>query len=207
MQIFITLRHLVAEISRFKFDDYRVIHTGASDLKYFWAVYVISARTSRKWKHCLPYTRYILFTLFYNAQNKDLSIMNKRLHQTVAFMICIFLNVVLVCLVISLKFINNKFVHSLLNSTTTPCMVLLLLPQVPAGETTPPYQLLPGCAPCHAAREGLVRGRVDSPVPHHPRLFLSFRLGCISSRARSHASKAGLWNSLPRVIRCYDLHT
>ena len=36
MQIFIMLRHLVAEISRFKFDDYRVIRTGASDLKHFW---------------------------------------------------------------------------------------------------------------------------------------------------------------------------
>ena len=35
MQIFIMLRHSVAEISRFKFDDYRVIHTGASDLKLF----------------------------------------------------------------------------------------------------------------------------------------------------------------------------
>ena len=36
MQIFIMLRHLVAEISRFKFDDYRVIRTGASALKLFW---------------------------------------------------------------------------------------------------------------------------------------------------------------------------
>ena len=36
MQIVITLRHLVAEISRFTFDDYRVTHTGASDLKLFW---------------------------------------------------------------------------------------------------------------------------------------------------------------------------
>ena len=35
MQIFIMLRHLVAEISRFKFDDYRVIRTRASDLKLF----------------------------------------------------------------------------------------------------------------------------------------------------------------------------
>ena len=35
MQIFIMLRHLVAEISRFKFDDYRVIGTGASNLKLF----------------------------------------------------------------------------------------------------------------------------------------------------------------------------
>ena len=35
MQIFIMLRHLVAEISRFKFVDYRVIRTGASDLKLF----------------------------------------------------------------------------------------------------------------------------------------------------------------------------
>ena len=35
MQIFIMLRLLVAEISRFKFDDYRVIRTGASDLKNF----------------------------------------------------------------------------------------------------------------------------------------------------------------------------
>ena len=37
--MFIMLRHLVAEISRFKLDDYRVIPTGASDLKLFWAVY------------------------------------------------------------------------------------------------------------------------------------------------------------------------
>ena len=35
MQIFFMLRHLVAEISRFKFDDYRVIRTGASDQKNF----------------------------------------------------------------------------------------------------------------------------------------------------------------------------
>ena len=35
VQIFIMLRHLVAEISRFKFDDYRVIRTGASDLNLF----------------------------------------------------------------------------------------------------------------------------------------------------------------------------
>ena len=35
MQIFMMLRHLVAEISRFKFDDYRVIRTGANDLKLF----------------------------------------------------------------------------------------------------------------------------------------------------------------------------
>ena len=41
MQIFIMLRHLVVEISRFKFDDYRVIRTGASDLKLFWGgVYI-----------------------------------------------------------------------------------------------------------------------------------------------------------------------
>ena len=40
MHIFIMLRHLVAEISRFKFDDYRVTRTGASDLKLFWAVYI-----------------------------------------------------------------------------------------------------------------------------------------------------------------------
>ena len=106
---------------------------------------VISAKTSRKWKHCLPYTRWILSILFYNAHNKYLPIMNTRLHQTVACTICIFWNDALVCLVISLKFINTEFVHSLLNSITTPCMVLLLLPEVPAGETAPPYQLLPGC--------------------------------------------------------------
>ena len=35
MQIFIMLWHLVAEISRFKFDDYRVSRTEASDLKLF----------------------------------------------------------------------------------------------------------------------------------------------------------------------------
>ena len=35
MQIFIILRHLVAKISRFKFDDHSVIRTGASDLKLF----------------------------------------------------------------------------------------------------------------------------------------------------------------------------
>ena len=35
MQIFIMLRHLVAEISRFKFDDYLVIGKGASDIKLF----------------------------------------------------------------------------------------------------------------------------------------------------------------------------
>ena len=35
MQIFIMLWHLVADISRFKFDDYRVSRTEASDLKLF----------------------------------------------------------------------------------------------------------------------------------------------------------------------------
>ena len=35
MQVFIMPWPLVAEISRFKFDDYRVIRTGASDLKLF----------------------------------------------------------------------------------------------------------------------------------------------------------------------------
>ena len=35
MQSFIMLWHLVAEISRFKFDDCRVIRTGASDLRLF----------------------------------------------------------------------------------------------------------------------------------------------------------------------------
>ena len=35
MQIFIMLRHLVAEISHFKVDDYRVFRTGASDLILF----------------------------------------------------------------------------------------------------------------------------------------------------------------------------
>ena len=35
MQIFIMLRHLVAEISRFKFDDYHVTRRGVSDLKLF----------------------------------------------------------------------------------------------------------------------------------------------------------------------------
>ena len=40
MQIFIMLQHLGVEKSRFKFDGYRVIRTGASDLKLFWAVYL-----------------------------------------------------------------------------------------------------------------------------------------------------------------------
>ena len=35
MQIFIMLRHMVAEISRFKFDDCRVIRTGSNDPKLF----------------------------------------------------------------------------------------------------------------------------------------------------------------------------
>ena len=35
MQIFVMLRHLVAETLRFQFDDYRVILTGASDLNLF----------------------------------------------------------------------------------------------------------------------------------------------------------------------------
>ena len=42
MKIFIMQRHLVAEISRFKFDDCRVIRTEASDLNFLWAVYVES---------------------------------------------------------------------------------------------------------------------------------------------------------------------
>ena len=36
MQIFVMLRHLVAQISRFKFDDYHKIRTRVSDLKLFW---------------------------------------------------------------------------------------------------------------------------------------------------------------------------
>ena len=36
MQFFIMLWHLVVEISRFKFDDYRVSRTEASDIKLFW---------------------------------------------------------------------------------------------------------------------------------------------------------------------------
>ena len=35
MQIFVMLRHMFAEIARFKFDDNREIRTGASDLKLF----------------------------------------------------------------------------------------------------------------------------------------------------------------------------
>ena len=35
MQIFVMLPHIFAEIARFKFDDYREIRTGASDLKPF----------------------------------------------------------------------------------------------------------------------------------------------------------------------------
>ena len=35
MQIFIMLRHQGVENSPFKFDDYQVIRTGASDLKLF----------------------------------------------------------------------------------------------------------------------------------------------------------------------------
>ena len=144
------------------------------------AEYVISARISRKWKHCLPYTRWILFMLICNAQNKEFSIMNKRLHQTVACTICIFLNDALVCLVITLKLINSKLVHYLLNSITTPCMVCCCSKRCP-----PPPRL----SPCHAAREGLVRGRVGGPAPpHRPRLFLSSGLGCVSSRAPSRAS-------------------
>ena len=38
MQTFIMLLHLVAETSRFKFDDNRVIRTGTSDLKLFLGV-------------------------------------------------------------------------------------------------------------------------------------------------------------------------
>ena len=35
MQIFVMLRHLLVEILRFQVDDYRVILTGASDIKLF----------------------------------------------------------------------------------------------------------------------------------------------------------------------------
>ena len=42
MQIFIMLRHLVVEISYFKFDDNRVIRTGASDLKFVLGVVQVS---------------------------------------------------------------------------------------------------------------------------------------------------------------------
>ena len=35
MQILVMLRHLVAEIPPFKFNDYHAILTGASDLKHF----------------------------------------------------------------------------------------------------------------------------------------------------------------------------
>ena len=52
MQIFIMPRHLVAEISRFKFDDCRVIRAGASDLILFWAVYIILyLRDHMLWAH------------------------------------------------------------------------------------------------------------------------------------------------------------
>ena len=71
----------------------------------------------------------------------DLSIMNKRLHQTVACTIWIFLNDALVFLVISLKSINTNFVHSLLNSITTPCMVLLLLQEAPPVKQHPLTEL------------------------------------------------------------------
>ena len=67
MQICIMLRHLVVEISRFKFDDYRVIRTGASDLKLFWGgVYswTISPTMSShddviKWKHFPRYWPFV----------------------------------------------------------------------------------------------------------------------------------------------------
>ena len=51
VQILVMLRHLVAEISHFKFDDYRVINTGASDLNIFCAVYMTLLAINICWTH------------------------------------------------------------------------------------------------------------------------------------------------------------
>ena len=73
--------------------------------------------------------------------------MNKRLHPTGTCTICIFWNDALVCLVISLKFINTKFVSLPAKLHNHPMHGLLLLPEGPAGETAPSYRLLPGGPP------------------------------------------------------------
>ena len=50
MQIFIMLQHLVVEILRFNFDDYREIRTGASDLTFFGrCIYSTSDSLSLLW--------------------------------------------------------------------------------------------------------------------------------------------------------------
>ena len=61
MQIFIMIRHLVAEISRFKFDDYRVIGTGASDLKpFFGAVYMTISSSAQFCIHRMALASYLV---------------------------------------------------------------------------------------------------------------------------------------------------
>ena len=85
------------------------------------------------------------YYLYYSIMPKIkiLSIVNKRLHQTGACTIGIFWNEALVCLVISLKFINTKFVDSLLNSITTPCMVCCCSQRYRPAKQHP----LTGCYP------------------------------------------------------------
>ena len=46
IQIVVMLRHLVAEILRFKLDDYRVIRTEASDINFLWAVSIRKKQTT-----------------------------------------------------------------------------------------------------------------------------------------------------------------
>ena len=63
MQIFIMLRHLAAEISRFKIDDYCVIRTGASDLKLF------LGRVHIKYENRIPFMIWKLQTTFSNLSS------------------------------------------------------------------------------------------------------------------------------------------
>ena len=75
VQIFIMLWHLVAEISRFKFDDYRVSRTEASDLKLFLGgVYFLCEKKT----YFNFFNNYIL--IFYNSQTsvKSYMLINSR---------------------------------------------------------------------------------------------------------------------------------
>ena len=107
------------------------------------------------------------FILFFNAPNKDVSIMNKRVHQTAACTIRIFWNDAFVCLVINLKFINTNFFHSLLNSITTPCMVCCCSKRYRPAKQHP----LTGCYPAVPLSRCPSSGSSRQPSATPPKTF------------------------------------
>ena len=74
MQIFIMLRHLAAEISRFKIDDYCVIRTGASDLKLFLGGVHI------KYENRIPFMIWKLQTTFSNLSSMKVFELQLQFH-------------------------------------------------------------------------------------------------------------------------------